>query len=88
MARRQLAEDVLHHDDRAVDDHAEVDRADRQQVGRNVRPVEADEREQQRERNRHRDDERRADAEQKQPRMTSTSSMPRSRLRSTVFVVS
>ena len=28
-----MAEDVLHHDDGGVDDDAEIDRADRQQVG-------------------------------------------------------
>ena len=30
---REMAEDVLHHDHGAVDDDAEIDRADRQQVG-------------------------------------------------------
>ena len=65
VALGQLAEDVLHHYDRAVHDHAEVDGANRQQVGGDVRPVQADEREQQRERDRDRDDERGADAEEK-----------------------
>ena len=31
---REMAEDVLHHDHGAVDDDAEIDGADRQQVGR------------------------------------------------------
>ena len=66
VACGQLAEDVLDHDDRAVDDHAEIDRADRQQVGRDVRPVQTDEREEQRERNGDGDDQRRADAEEQQ----------------------
>ena len=30
---REMAEDVLHHDDGAVDDDAEIDGADRQQIG-------------------------------------------------------
>ena len=30
---REMAEDVLHHDDGGIDDDAEVDRADRQQIG-------------------------------------------------------
>ena len=67
VACSQFAEDVLDHDDRAVDDHAEIDRADRQQVGRDVRPVQADEREEQGERNGDGDDQRRADAEEQQP---------------------
>ena len=45
---RELAIDVLHHHHRAVDEDAEVDRADGEQVRRNVPEVEADEREQQR----------------------------------------
>ena len=55
-AQRQLAEDVLHHHHRAVHQDAEVDRADRQQVGGRALQVEADEREQQRQRNGGRDD--------------------------------
>jgi hypothetical protein len=30
---REMAEDVLHHDDGAVDNDAEIDRAHRQQIG-------------------------------------------------------
>ena len=66
VTRGQLAEDVLDHDDRAVHDHAEINRADRQQVGRDMRPVETDERKEQREWNRDRNDEGGADAEQQQ----------------------
>ena len=61
VAQRELAVDVLDHDDGAVDQDAEIDRADREQVGRDVLQVEADEREEQRERDRHGDDESRAD---------------------------
>ena len=48
-----LAEDVLDHHHGAVHQDAEVDRADRQQVGGNVLQVQADEGEEQRQRNRH-----------------------------------
>ena len=50
MARRDLAEDVLHHDHRAIDQDAEIHRADGQQIGRGVLQIETDEREQQRQR--------------------------------------
>ncbi len=65
MPLGQFAKDVLDHHHGAVDDDAEVDRADRQQIRRNVSPVETDEREEQGEGNRDGDDQRRADAEQK-----------------------
>ena len=58
--------DVFHHHHRAVDENAEVDRADRQQVRGDVLEVEADERKQQRERNRRGDDQSRADVEQEE----------------------
>ena len=56
----EVADDVFDHDDRAVDDHAEVERAEREQVGGNVAQVEADGGEEQRERHGERDDERAA----------------------------
>ena len=62
VARGQLAKDVLHHDHRAVHQDAEVDRADRQQIGGNMAPVQADEREHQRKWNGQRYDQRRARA--------------------------
>ena len=46
-----LAEDILHHEDRAIHQDAEIDRADGEQIGRGVLQVEADEGEQQRQRN-------------------------------------
>jgi hypothetical protein len=62
----QSSIDVLDHDDRAVDENAEVDRTDGEQVRRNAPEVETDEREQQRQRNRHRDDEPRTDVVQEE----------------------
>ena len=44
-----MADDVFDHDHGTVDDHAEVQRAERKQVGGNVAQVEADGREEQRE---------------------------------------
>ena len=38
---RQMAEDVFHHDDSAVDDDAEIDRTNRQQIGR-IAPKDSD----------------------------------------------
>ena len=52
----KMADHVLDHDDGAVDDHAEVERAEGKQVGRNVAEVEADGGKQQREGNGERDD--------------------------------
>src|SRR5262249_18259375 len=66
VAMRQQADDVLHHDDGAFDDHPEVERAERQQVGGNVAQVEADRRKQQRERNGEGDDQRAADVAEKE----------------------
>ena len=51
-----MADDVLYHHDRAVHDHAEVERSQRQQVGRNMTEVETDRSEQQRKRNGERND--------------------------------
>ena len=45
----EMANDVLHHDDGAFDDHAEVQRAEREEIGGDVAEVEADGGEQQRE---------------------------------------
>ena len=54
VAVRQVAHDVLDHHDRAFHDHAEIERAQRKQVGGNVSQIQADGCEQQRERNRQR----------------------------------
>ena len=43
LPRGDFAEDVLHHDNRAIDDDSEVDGADGEQVCRDVAPVQADE---------------------------------------------
>ena len=51
-----MADDVLDHDHRAVDDHAEVQRAEREQIGGNVAQIQADGGEQQSEGNGERDD--------------------------------
>ena len=61
---RQHPHDVLDHHHGAFHDHAEVERAQRQQIRRNVPQVEADGGEQQRERNGQRDDQRAADIAQ------------------------
>ena len=57
---RQQPHDVLDHHHRAFDDHAEIERAEREQVRRNVAQVQADGGEQQGERNGERDDQRAA----------------------------
>ena len=62
----QPAQDVLDHDEIAVDDDAEIDRAEAQQVGGHLRGVHAREREQQRQRNGDRRQERGADAPERQ----------------------
>ena len=56
----------LQHDDRAVDQQAEVDRAERHQVPRDPQPHHADDRDGHRERDRERGDERAAEAAQRQ----------------------
>ena len=60
LVAREMADDVLHHHHGAIDHHAEIQRAQREQIGGNVLQVEADGREQQREGNGERDDERAA----------------------------
>ncbi len=56
----EVADDVFDHHHRAFDDHAEVQRAEREEVGGDVAEVEADGGEEQRERDRDGDDERAA----------------------------
>ena len=56
----EMADDVLDHDDGAVDHHAEIQRAEREQVGGSVAQVQADRGEEQRKRHGERDDERAA----------------------------
>ena len=56
----KLADDVLHDHDRAIDDQAEVHRAETHQVSGDAEPRHASEREQKRKRDRGGDDERRA----------------------------
>jgi hypothetical protein len=51
----EMADDVLDHDDGAVDHHAEVERAQREQVGGDAAQVEADGGEEQGERHGERD---------------------------------
>ena len=58
--------DVLHHHDGAVHENAEVNRANRQEIGGNALEVEADESEQQREWNRRGDDEPGANVEEEE----------------------
>ena len=45
--KASVAQDVLDHDDRAVDDHAEIERAQREQVRGNVAQIEQNRGEQQ-----------------------------------------
>ena len=52
-----MADNVLHHDHRTVHYHAEVERAQRQQVGGNVPQIKTDGGKEQRERNGERNDE-------------------------------
>ena len=51
-----MTDDVLHHDHRAVHDHAEIERAQRQQVGRDMTEIEANGGKKQRERDGERND--------------------------------
>ena len=62
----EMADDVLHHHHRAIHDHAEIERAQREQIGGDVTQVEADGGEQQRKRNGERDDERAAHIAEKE----------------------
>ena len=61
FAVRQQAHDVLDHHHRAFHDHAEIERAERQQIRRNSADLQANGGEQECERNGQRDDERAAD---------------------------
>ena len=62
----EMADDVLHHDHRAVDHHAEIKRAQRQQVGRDMTQIKTDGGKQQRERNGERNDQRAANIPQEE----------------------
>ncbi len=61
-----VANGVLHHDHRAIHHHAEIERTEGKQVGRNMADVEPDGGEQQRERNREGHDQSGADIAQEQ----------------------
>ena len=63
----EMAVDVLHHDDGGVDDDAEVDGADRQQVGGFPAQHRDDDGQEQRHRDRRRDDQRAAQVAEKHP---------------------
>ena len=63
----EMAEDVFHHDDGAVDDDAEIDGADRQQVGGFAPHHRDDHRKEQRHRNGGRDDQRAAQIAEEHP---------------------
>ena len=75
-ARDSLRNDVLDHDHRAVDDDAEVHRAERQQVRGDAAQREADERREQRERNHDRDDQRGAQVAEEEKSTSVTSIAP------------
>src|SRR4029077_3958219 len=64
---RQPTEDRLHHDDGGIDDQAEIDRADRQQVGGFAAQHQDADREEQRERYRGADNQRAAQVAEKDP---------------------
>ncbi len=62
----EMADDVFDHHDGALDDHAEVERAEREEVRRDVAEVETDRGEQEGEGDRDGDDERAAEVAEKQ----------------------
>src|SRR5579875_101313 len=62
-AQTELAINVFHHHERAINDNPEIDGADGEQVGVHAFGVQADKREKQRQRNRKRDNHRSADVE-------------------------
>ena len=64
---REMAEDVFHHDDGAVDDNAEIDGADRQQIGGIAAQHRDDDRKEQRDRNGGRHDQRAAQVAEENP---------------------
>ncbi len=64
---RQAPEDRLHHDDGGIDDQAEIDGADRQQVCRLAAQHQDDHGEEQRERNGGADDQRAAEIAEEDP---------------------
>ena len=66
VAERGVAKDVLDHDDRAVDDHAKVESAQREQVRGDVAQIEQNRGEEQREGNRDGDDQRAAHVAEEQ----------------------
>ena len=61
-----MAHDIFDHDHRAIDHHAEIERAQRQQIGRNIFQAQADRSEEQREGNGQGDDERAAQIAEEQ----------------------
>ena len=67
LGMRQSAENRLHHDDGGIDDQAEIDRADRQQVGRFTPQHQDADGEEQRERDRRAHDQGTAQIAKKYP---------------------
>jgi len=84
---RQMPEDILHHDDGGVDDDAEVDGADRQQIGGFAAQDRDEHGQQQRHRNRRRDDQGAAQVARNSHWIRKISAMPNSMLCSTVLTV-
>jgi len=78
----QVVEQVFNQDHRRVDDDAEIDRADRQPIGRLAREHQHDHAEQQRERDAGADDQRAAQIAEEDPWIRNTSRQPSTRLRS------
>ena len=64
VAQAELAIDVFHHDHSPVNDDPKINRANREQVRRDVVGMQNDKREEQGERNRQRDDDRSSGADQ------------------------
>src|SRR5258708_1514447 len=62
----EVADDVFHHDHRAIDNHAEIQSAKRQEICRNALKPQTCGRKQQRKRNRQRDDQRTSGVAKKQ----------------------
>ena len=66
VAQPEFAVDVLHHDDGAVNDDAEINGADGKEIGGFPRPMQKDEGEEESKRNGKRGDDRGAEADQKE----------------------
>ncbi len=83
----EAAQDVLHHDHAAIDDHAEIERPQREQIRGYVAQVQQNRGKEQRERNGQGHNQGGTDVSQKEEQDQDHQKMPSLRLRSTVCVV-